>query len=58
MSAGKPVVTEEEGVWVIRVENGNGKTQEFRCATERQARQLATVLAGPDRSGVQTPAPR
>jgi hypothetical protein len=43
--ASKPVVTEEEGMWVIRVEGENGKTQEYRCATERQARQLATVLS-------------
>lgn len=50
MSTNKPVVTEEEGMWVIRVENANGKTQEFRCSTERQARQLALVLSGPDRS--------
>lgn len=51
----KPVITEEEGIWVIRVENGNGKTQEFRCASERQARQLATVLSLQDRGGAQAP---
>jgi hypothetical protein len=45
MGATKPVLTQEEGVWVIRLENGNGKTQEFRCATETQARQLAAVLS-------------
>ena len=43
MSATKPTLTQEEGVWVIRLEN-NGKVQEFRCATESQARQLAAVL--------------
>lgn len=45
MNAGKPTLTQEEGVWVIRLENSNGKVQEFRCATESQARQLAAVLA-------------
>ncbi len=44
----KPVVSQEEGVWVIRVEKENGKTQEYRCASEGQARQLAAVLAGKD----------
>ncbi len=39
----KPTVTKEEDVWVIRVEN-NGKVQEYRCATEAQAKQLALVL--------------
>jgi hypothetical protein len=54
-ATGKPVITEEDGIWVIRVENGNGKTQEFRCASERQARQLALVLSAPDRSGATAP---
>lgn len=41
----KPVLTKEDEVWVIRVEKpGSGKVQEYRCATEAQARQLATVL--------------
>lgn len=42
--ATKPVVTKEEDVWVIRVEKSNGKVQEYRCASESQARQLASVL--------------
>lgn len=43
--ATKPVLTKEDDVWVIRLENpGSGKVQEYRCATEAQARQLATVL--------------
>lgn len=42
-----PVVTKEEDVWVIRVQKSDGKTQEYRCATERQAKQLAAVLASP-----------
>jgi hypothetical protein len=44
-AATKPVVTQENEVWVIRLENSSsGKTQEYRCATEAQARQLAMVL--------------
>ena len=47
MSDAKPTITKEkteEGtVWVIRLE-GNGKTQEYRCASEQQAKQLAMVL--------------
>ena len=40
----KPVLSKEEDVWVLRVEKDNGKMQEYRCATEAQARQLALVL--------------
>lgn len=43
MSA-KPVMTKEDDMWVIRVESPNGKTQEYRCATEKQAKQLFTAL--------------
>jgi hypothetical protein len=39
----KPVMTKEDDMWVIRVES-NGKTQEYRCATEKQAKQLFTAL--------------
>lgn len=46
MSVGKPVVTQEQDVWVLRLEKENGRVQEYRCATEAQARQLALVLAG------------
>ncbi len=46
MSIGKPEVLKEEGVWVIRIAQDNGKTQEYRCASENQAKQLAVVLAG------------
>lgn len=45
MASGKAVVTREDDVWVIRIENANGKVQEYRCATEVQARQLAAVLS-------------
>ncbi len=44
MSDGKPVVTKEDDVWVIRLESEAGKVQEYRCASESQARQLAMVL--------------
>ena len=44
MPGNKPVVTKEDDVWVIRLEKENGKVQEYRCATESQARQLAAVL--------------
>ena len=45
MAAGKAQVTREDEVWVLRVENESGKVQEYRCATESQARQLAAVLS-------------
>jgi hypothetical protein len=54
MSDGRPVVTKEDDVWVIRVEKSNGKVQEYRCASEAQARQLALVL-GRSELGVPTP---
>ncbi len=44
-------VTKEDDVWVLRIEKDNGKTQEYRCATENQARQLAMVLSRPDTGG-------
>lgn len=43
-----PVVTKEENIWVLRLQKPNGKTQEYRCATENQARQLALVLVRPE----------
>ncbi|GMT97384.1 hypothetical protein KH5H1_15030 [Corallococcus caeni] len=51
-----PVVTKENDVWVIRIDRPNGKTQEYRCATEGQARQLAMVLGKPDTGGPPRPA--
>ena len=44
---GKPEVTHDKdaGVWVLRVAGQDGKVQEFRCASEKQARQLAMVLS-------------
>lgn len=48
MAYAMPVVSKEENVWVLRVNKPNGKTQEYRCATENQARQLALVLSRPE----------
>lgn len=55
MAQTRPVVTREDGIWVLRLEKPNGKTQEYRCATESQARQLALVLGRPES---EAPAPR
>jgi hypothetical protein len=38
-----PVLREEEGMWILRVES-NGKVQEYRCGSELQARALAILL--------------
>jgi hypothetical protein len=48
MAQTRSVVTKEENIWVLRLEQPNGKTQEYRCSTENQARQLALVLARPE----------
>lgn len=48
MSTEKPSLKNEDGVWVVRVPRPNGATQEFRCATERQARHLLSVLVSGD----------
>ncbi|MFP2930466.1 hypothetical protein ACLESO_35765 [Pyxidicoccus sp. 3LG] len=47
----RPSVTKEDDVWVLRIEKENGKMQEYRCATENQARQLAMILSKPDTGG-------
>jgi hypothetical protein len=39
-----PTLQHLDGVWVVRLER-SGKVQEYRCATEAQARALALVLA-------------
>jgi hypothetical protein len=52
-----PVVTKEENVWVLRLQKSNGKTQEYRCSTESQAKQLALVLAKPEQDGASARAP-
>jgi hypothetical protein len=38
-------VTQEGSVWVVRVDR-RGHVQEYRCATEAQARQLEMMLSG------------
>ena len=40
----RPTISCEEGMWVVRVERAGGKLQEYRCATEAQARQLQLAL--------------
>lgn len=40
----RPVVSQENGVWIVRLERAGGKLQEYRCASEAQARQLAHAL--------------
>jgi hypothetical protein len=48
MAYALPVVTKEENIWVLRIRKPNGKTQEYRCSTEGQAKQLAQLLARPE----------
>jgi hypothetical protein len=40
-----PTLTHEDDMWVIRVRRDNGKIQEYRCASESQAKALFLVLA-------------
>jgi hypothetical protein len=54
MIQSRPVVTKENDVWVLRFEKANGKVQEYRCATEGQARSLAGLLVREP----EAPAPR
>ena len=49
---GLPKVTLENGVWVVRLERG-GHRQEYRCATEAQARALETTLIEQHRAEAQ-----
>lgn len=41
----RPVLVHENDLWIVRVPRENGKTQEYRCASEAQAKQLVLVLA-------------
>lgn len=43
-SKSRAQVTKEHEQWVVRVERAGGKMQEYRCATEAQARQLEVAL--------------
>jgi hypothetical protein len=45
MSQTSPEVTQEAEVWLLRVQQPNGKVQEYRCTSEGQVRQLALVLS-------------
>ncbi|GMU59711.1 MAG: hypothetical protein AMXMBFR34_14740 [Myxococcaceae bacterium] len=45
LETARPTLTHEEDVWVIRVQRENGKVQEYRCASESQAKALFQVLA-------------
>lgn len=49
MSDGKglPQVVKVDGLWIVRVVRPGGKEQEYRCATEAQARQLEAALKQP-----------
>lgn len=40
----RPRVTQEDGVWVVRLEREGKTVQEYRCASEAQARQLEQAL--------------
>ncbi|MBN1203306.1 MAG: hypothetical protein JXB05_00080 [Myxococcaceae bacterium] len=55
MAQALPVVTKEENIWVLRLQKQNGKIQEYRCATENQARQLALLLARPEPEAAPAP---
>lgn len=41
----KPKLVRLEDLWLVRVEQPNGRVQEYRCTSESQAKQLALVLA-------------
>jgi len=43
----QPEVVRADGAWMVRVPQGNGRVQEYRCASEEQARHLLAVLAPP-----------
>ncbi|HZH77910.1 MAG TPA: hypothetical protein VEY88_17925 [Archangium sp.] len=45
MSQTGPKVTQETELWVLRVQQPNGKVQEYRCTSEGQVRQLAQILS-------------
>lgn len=43
----EPSISKQADMWVITVTRDNGQVQEYRCATEAQARALVLVLAPP-----------
>jgi len=46
-SNAKPKLVRDADVWLVRIEQPNGKVQEYRCSSESQAKQLAQVLTPP-----------
>lgn len=44
MPESRPRVTQEGEVWVVRVDRAGEMRQEYRCASEAQARQLEQAL--------------
>lgn len=46
-STAKPKLVRDADIWLVRIEQPNGKVQEYRCTSESQAKQLAQVLAPP-----------
>ena len=47
MASTPPVIRQVEDVWVLRIEQPNGRVQEYRCLSELQAKQLAAMLLTP-----------
>ena len=47
MASAPAVIRQEEDVWVLRIEQPNGRVQEYRCLSELQAKQLAAMLLTP-----------
>jgi hypothetical protein len=46
MAHTKPVIIKTDAGWLLRLEYTNGRHQEYRCASENQARQLAAMFNG------------
>ncbi len=44
MTGSKPLVVREGPMWVVKVVRPNGGFQDFRCASEKQARHLLEVF--------------
>ena len=44
----KATMVNVDGIWVVRLVKGDGKVQEYRCASEKLARQLGSMLLSKD----------
>ena len=44
MTETQPKLELVDDVWVVRIEQPNGKVQTYRCATEAQAKAMAMML--------------